>query len=457
MPPNDKDGRIVDQVMLYSELRYLVEYEFPDGRNLKVAVKLPNILNYVSPRTLEDWNSKQYDAEEEEREKTELQLLKLKAERRRKKLKKESRASLPAKPASRKRKRTPVDEVSFKAKKSTTPVSGKNKAVGHPRGPGRRNEPEEIVTFTSPRQSQRSQQQPSLSAPSGGLANRTVLDTDSEDEDSVATDMALEHQLKGSQITRLNLQSSRSNSPPVSKRNTRSRSTSKPVTSSREETRSPSPSVLKSTPHRRYRRVFSSVLPGSAVAATSSRQALKEYEDLERKNAKRQSIADKYSLARKSSQSQMFQEAHDGLGGQSGGLAQAATEDEETDEPEEEEEEDDEAGKEEEEEYEVHQILSDEIRLNEKGEEVIWYLIDWVGDWPNSWEPEENVGTVAIEVYNATKRKKRDRIGRAGSGNGNGYDSSPNSLFVSETGKGKGKDAQRGQVIDDDDDDDDED
>lgn len=50
---------------------------------------------------------------------------------------------------------------------------------------------EEEASFTSPKQSQHSQQQPSLCV--GGLANGTILDSDIEDEDSIATEMQLEY------------------------------------------------------------------------------------------------------------------------------------------------------------------------------------------------------------------------------------------------------------------------
>ena len=454
MPANDKDGFIAAEVMLDSELRYVVEYE--QQRHLRVGVRLPNILNWVSPRALEKWNSEKYDAEVREEEERELPLLKAKEERRKKRLEKLSRAGLPAETKSRKRKRRPFNEAPFRVKRTTTPESGVKKAVGHSRGPASRNQlVGEEVTFTSPRQSQHSQRQPSLSAPGGGLANRTVLDSDS-DEDSMATDMTLEYKLQGGQIPRTHIQSSRSNSPPVnSKRNRRSRSTSYPVNTSQEESRSVSPSAPKITPRRRDHNLPSSLLSGkSAVAATSSREALEVYEDLERKNSKEsQTIAEKYSYTRKHSQSTSFQGAHIGLAGPSRGIATVATEDEETDEPKEEQEED-QPGKEEPE-YEIHQILKDEIRFTKDGKQEMWYLIDWVGNWDNTWEPAENIAHGAIIEYQETKRKTQGRSWGSAPGDGEGND--PDLLFFSERGKGKGEEAMRGEVIDDDDDYDDDD
>jgi hypothetical protein len=453
MPPNDKDGYIIDQVMLYSELRYIVGYR--ETPTLRVAVKLPNILKWVSQRTLEEWHKNKYDSEVREEEERELPLLEAKDEKRRKKMEKLEKLrgiGLPAETKSRKRKRAPFYERPVKVKKAINPVLGVNKSPGRPRGPGSRNQPvEEEVTFKSPKQSQHSQQQPSLSAPGGGLANRTVLDTDSEDDD---TELALEYQLKGDRIPRSNVESSRSNSPPTnSKRNTRSRSGSKHANTSREESRSPSVSTVQTIQRQRSHNQPSVSTSKGAVASISSREALQVYEDLERKNGKRpQSLIEKYSHTKNKPKPDTFKGAHSRLPPPSRGLAQLDTEDEGIDEPEEEN-----KTAEEETEYEVRQILDHELRYKPDGTPDTWYLIQWVGDWDNTMEPEENVGRGAIDEYEAKQRKKRKRF--RGTASGDGDDSDPDSLFVSD-GKGKGKKVQPGQLIDegeneDDDDDDD--
>lgn len=434
--------------MLYSELRYLVGYE--KQPHLRVGVKPGNILNWVSPRAFEEYHSNKYEAAERARVESELPLIEAKEERKRKRIEKLSRAGVPTKTHSRKRKRTPIDvnEVAFKGGKAAT--YGSSKKVGGSPGPGRRHQPvEEEVSFTSPKQSQHSQQQPSLCA--GGIANRTILDSDSEDEDSMTTETQLEYQLKGDRLPPSNIQTSRSTStsPPLSsKRNTRSRSASKPIDTSREE--SPSISEPTSSQRRRTRHLPTTILSGkTAVAATSSREALKVYEDLERKNRKPQTIADKYSYTRRNSQSQTFKGAHVGLD-RARGLAQVAAEDEETDEPEEE------AEEEAEPEYEVKCILDDKIMLGKDNMEEVWYLIKWVGEWEDTWEPAENVGPGAIQEY---EREKRRRKGsgreRGGTGDRNrAEESDEDSLFASERkGSGKGKEVMRGQVIDDYDDD----
>lgn len=44
-------------------------------------------------------------------------------------------------------------------------------------------------------------------------------------------------------------------------------------------------------------------------------------------------------------------------------------------------------------EYNVDRILDVETRVV-KGESVRYYLIQWEGDWDNTWEPQQNVGYV---------------------------------------------------------------
>ena len=476
MPPHDKDGYIIEQVMLYSEWRYIVG--FHDIPNLRVGVRLPNILRWVSARELEKWNTNKYDAEVQEEEERELPLLEAKEERKNKRLEKLAKIGLSGETKSRKRKRTPVEEAPLKLKKAVTYTLGK-KSHGRPRGPGSRNQPVEAeITFKSPKQSQHSQQQQSLSAPGGGLANRTVLDTDSEDE---VTEIALQYQLLGRRIPQSNMQSSRSNSPPPtnSKPTSRSRSTSIPADTSRQESESPSVSAP--------RQKRPAILPPhkGTVAAISSREALKVYEKLERTSKKKeiqpiahfdqdglqeerkqvrketrrpsnneqpQTLSDKYSYTKNKPRPRMFQGAHSCLPPPTRGVTQVGIEEEETDEPIEEDqvtEEDTEP------EYEMKQILKHDVRRTDDGKPDIWYLIDWVGEWDNTWEPAENVDQGAIDEYEA-KRKKKKRF--RGGATWDGNDSDSDSLFVSEgIAGGKGKQIQRvnpGQVIDVDEDDD---
>ena len=466
MPPNDKDGYIVEEAEVFGKLCYIVKYD--DDSNLQVAVKLPNILEWVSRRALDDYHTNEYDTAVQEEEERELPRLQAKEEARKKRDKKMARLELAVETNSRKRKRSTLVSTPVKAMKKLTSRQGEKGASGRLRGPGSRNMPvEQVVTFKSPKQSQHSQQQPSLSAPGGGLANRTVLDTDTEDED---TEMAVGFQLNGGRIPESNLQSSRSNSPPANfKRTFRSRSTSKLVDTSREESRSPPapilppkrahnpPSLLPSKgavatmssrqapilPPKRTQNPPSLLPSKGAVATMSSRQALKDLEGLERKNENKPlTIFEKYSHTKQKIPPGTFKGAHAHLP-PSQGLAQVDPEEEDFDEPEPEEE-----AADEELEYEVDQILAHEIRFHD-GRPDIWYKIQWVGEWDDTWEPEENVSYGAIEDYKA--RVNDTKRFRGGDGN----DSDPDSLFVSDV-KGKGRALQPGQVVDDDGVDDDE-
>ena len=53
MPAHDKDGIIQGEVKMDKKLKYIVGYE--KHPYLRVSVKPQNILDWVSPRTLEDW------------------------------------------------------------------------------------------------------------------------------------------------------------------------------------------------------------------------------------------------------------------------------------------------------------------------------------------------------------------------------------------------------------------
>ena len=423
MPADDKDGYIVGHVELHRKPHYIVGYQ--EQPHLRVCVRLQNILKWVSPRALEKWETEKYDADEAERERIELPRIRAKEERHRKK-QMQSRVDATTQSISRKRKRhLSPDPAPFKMKQAGTPGSGTRK-VGRPRGPASRNQPveeEEEVTFKSPRQSRHSQQQPSLTAPGHVLANRTVLDTDSEDELSMDPGIAIEQQLNDDQT-------------------------------SRDESRDVSLSGFENSQRHRPHDHSSPSRPGEgAVVATSSREALKLYQDLERKPSKRPlTLAEKYSLTKSQSQSITFEGSHIGLAVPSRSLAQAAVEDEDTDSPEE----DEDQLAESEPEYEVNKIIRHETRYSEDGKPEEWYLINWVGDWDDTWEPAENIGEGAIADYKEMrKRTKRFR----GSAPGDGEDDDPDSLFVSQMMEvtKKAREVSRGQIVDDDDNDDDDD
>jgi len=47
------------------------------------------------------------------------------------------------------------------------------------------------------------------------------------------------------------------------------------------------------------------------------------------------------------------------------------------------------------------------MEKNKKGKMTKFYYITWEGDYENSWEPEAQVGTAAIDLYEAKLKKKQ--------------------------------------------------
>jgi hypothetical protein len=384
MPAHDKDGIIQGETKMHNQLMYIITYE--DHPYLRVSVKPQNILEWVSPRTFEEWEfaktQAEYQAEEDEL------LPKIAARERRKKLKEQGAKSHgiegPKKTWSRKRKRPPTPEPPSRA-------SRKRRGVD--------TEDEESVGI-NPRR-------PSLSTPvkQHGLADMLDLDDSEDEEDSFAEDTAelLDHQLNGTprgrsklalEVTRLAttspepqpLKVQKPKKPPVPRFNLR-------------ETRS---SSISSTPGGKDRETRSSSTsrPSSrqdSVAATSSRQARAIYEKLERKSqAKAGLLTETYSYSGKpptSSQRQAAANASARQKSETPKRKKSAT-------PKPVEEDDGE--------YEVDSILADEYRKNKKGKYDLYYLIKWVGDWANTWEPAHNVGVEAIAEYQAKKATEKE-------------------------------------------------
>jgi hypothetical protein len=54
--------------------------------------------------------------------------------------------------------------------------------------------------------------------------------------------------------------------------------------------------------------------------------------------------------------------------------------------------------------WQIHGLLDDEMRLV-NGDLIHYYLVDWVGDWDPTWEPETNVSSTAVKAY---LKKQRD-------------------------------------------------
>ncbi|KIN03901.1 hypothetical protein OIDMADRAFT_18091 [Oidiodendron maius Zn] len=88
------------------------------------------------------------------------------------------------------------------------------------------------------------------------------------------------------------------------------------------------------------------------------------------------------------------------------------------------------------------------------GKLVLYYLIDWVGEYDNTWEPAKNVSEAAIADFMEKRRMQqasRQPSGYAESDADRGYTPRGSRIGGSNNGKGKTKKPWRGQVIDDDD------
>lgn len=431
MPTHDKDGLIEGLIQIHKKPMYIVTYE--EHPYLRVSVKPQNILDWVSPRTLEDWEFAKTQAEDKEL-RDEL-LPKIAARERRRRLK-EQRGSVtasrvkeaPQGTKSRKRKRTPSPEGEIRTKSLSASGMGMS-AMTPPSGPGRRHnqvddEEEQEAVYTAPRR-------PSLSTPVSQRGFADVMDYESEDEDSLAEEAAqLEHQLNGTPLrgSKLAIEITRSETSTPEAQPPKIQKMKKPPVPAfnQRETRSGS---ISSTPDARRRETRSSSASGpshrDSVAATSSREARAIYEKLERK-AKAGTLTEKYSYSGKKP-SKSTQQAVSMSSTQKTSTPQrkqsAAPKPAEEDD---------------EEEYEVDAILADEYRINKKGKHILYYLIKWVGKWPNSWEPEENVGTDAIAEYREKKKIEQEKIDRSMNLDG-ATSSGGEGMLIDRKGKGKAR------------------
>ena len=449
MPPHNKDGFIIDKVQFKWQLRYLVGYE--EYPQLKVSVQPENILDWVSRHALEEWEANRYEEEERRREEEELPLILAKEERRRKRIEAMSRAAKGADGRKLKRKQPTDDDVT--PTKTGRPV--KLGRVGRPsnladhgsRRSSARYQPDDETLFTPPRPSQRSQrsQQPSLSTPSHIFDSSIMIDTESIDEGSIDTDMAIDLQLGITDTA----QPSRSTSESANMLGRRTRSTSNSNTGypSGEEDRM----AALTRPQR-----HASILPGqSAVAATSSREVLRIYEDLERKNksAARPLLRETQSpLKRRSSlfSSYSYNPPSNVSNPAESSSLRSKTSSQEADSNSEQE---DLENDEDETEYEIHEILGEEMR-EVNGKLVLYYLIDWVGEYDNTWEPAKNVSEAAIADFMEKRRMQqasRQPSGYAESDAEREYTPRGSRTGGRNNGKGKTKMPWRGQVVDDDD------
>jgi hypothetical protein len=471
MPVHDKDGIILDLVQLDNLPRYLVGYE--DKPHLRVAVKLQNILSWVSPLTLENWEYEQLKLRQKQIEDKVLPRIKAREER------KKQKAKLAVKSRAkgghfgtrkRKRRTAPIE-----------PDLGENIAPGmgmmptaSVSGPARRNQPvEEEPSFTSPKIKQ--SQRPSLagSHKPQGLADLLDIDSDEDEDDN---DLALEAQLNaGFAASSNDLYSGTASPEPPHKKQFRA-----PTSRLREQGLSTSSASTSDTDTKRRRSERN-----ASVAVTSSREALNIYEDLERKSKSNQNTPQKPKSYFQEKYSSTFQQKHSASGSSKVFKSPFSNEKASSSRPQKDPSPEPAPGDEEmppteddDQEYEVECILDDETRKLADGSRKKFYLIKWVGGWDKTWEPSENVGTDAVVDYK--DRKKAGEVGVADTKKGKGkatskavaddndvemtgawndIESDQDELFV---GGGKGLEAgmgleiqgqPRGEVVDDDSDD----
>lgn len=366
---NNTNGYILAQFENHGHPRYIVSYQ--DKPYLRVSVAPENILNWVSPRTFEEYEYKQ----------TQLRAGngkgKAKADPSQQifEPRDEENSKQKGKPG-RKRKHAVMEEGDGPSKRLMGPPS----RIGRPR------KSVEEPVFVSP-------QRPTLTSPSKQRGLADMVDTESEEDEELPTDIAIEAQLNRTMATRPRSRLGRDvsmseNSSPEPSRSSSKKCTAKqglepaptrdPRSSSGQTRGSLSRSGSVSTTSNEAKRQRRSARNDS-VATTSSREARIVHDDLERRNKKSPSKSfDQYSFLAKHKKKE-----------------KPAPEPE----PDEEDEEDEGEG-----EFEVREIVEDEVlKVGKKQKPVTYYRIRWVGDWDLTREPAGNVGSEAIAEY---KRKK---------------------------------------------------
>ncbi|KAG4435995.1 hypothetical protein IFR05_008537 [Cadophora sp. M221] len=391
MPSHDKDGLIVASFDVNHHPRYVVSWEHTPYLRMSVAPE--NILNYVSPRTFEEF-------EFQETLRREGRMGNGKSSKGAKNVSEARDVSGPkqkGKPG-RKRKHALVEAYDDNgAVKSSRP----RVMVGPTSRVAQKSIEEPEPVFSSP-------QRPTLSSPSKqrGLADM-VESEESEEDEELPTDIAIEAQLNSTMQSRprsrLNINVSQSPSPEPSSVGKGKKKAFSPTprdtrSSSRQLRDSLSRSASVSTGANEAKRQRRSIR-NESVATTSSLEAGKIYDALERKKSRSKTPSkESRPFKQYSSMAKKKKEVT------SSSLKAPAPDvgDEE-----------DELG---EEEYEVDAILDEtHYSVGKKIKHVItYYLIRWVGDWPLSWEPAGNVGQESIDEYEKKKMMGLIVAGEAG-------------------------------------------
>ncbi|KAH8815489.1 hypothetical protein F5884DRAFT_747029 [Xylogone sp. PMI_703] len=187
--PHDKEGMILDLVNVSGSPRYLVGYK---RGHSQVGVKPQNILDWVSSRTLEDWEFQQTNLREKQRLEEELPIIEAKEARRLQKLEKlaakkleKSRVKTEKTPRSRKRKHVlHTREDGFSLRRPSVP--GMGMLPQDPSPPAKRYRTAEDISVTSPRRRSEYEGQPSLSMPVPAVVEPIAIDTGSEEDEALA-------------------------------------------------------------------------------------------------------------------------------------------------------------------------------------------------------------------------------------------------------------------------------
>lgn len=400
-PAHDKDGIIVANFVVGNHPRYIVSYA--KQPHLRVSVAPENILDWVSPRTFEAYESEQTRLAEQ----AAFTQAKVKEDPGHGESRGEEEPKKKGKPG-RKRKHPIVAEEDAAIESSTSMDMVKPSPRGRPR-----KSIEAAPVFVLP-------QKPTLTSPSKqrGLAVMVQSETDEEEEyDEEPTELAIEAQLQSTMTRRRSRPATEvsSTSPEPAEiikplkaslkqgsvgASSKSRSVSRQIDSSR-QSRDVSMSSGTGNDTKRQRRPTRD----DSVASISSRQVQSVFKEIEQEKARRSKSATS-SQSQKSSRPNKLKspskiEPSSFYAPSSSVPRSTPKQKKKGPSPEPAEEEDHEV------EYEIDEIVADDVRTEGKrGKTVVYYLIKWIGDYPNSWEPFENVGEDAIEEYQEKKRRR---------------------------------------------------
>ncbi|KAL2072630.1 hypothetical protein VTL71DRAFT_11973 [Oculimacula yallundae] len=396
MPTHEKDGIIVASFEVNHQIVYVVSWE--KTPYLRMTARPETVLDYVSHRTFEEYEYQQ-TLEREGRGPGQGKLTK---GGKGSGARDESQPKKKGKPG-RKRKHALVEpEDESGAAESPRPMA----AIGPTSRVARPSIEEPEPVFTSP-------QRPTLMSPSKQRGLAELMESEeSEEEEELPTDIAIEAQLGNTMQphprSTLSNKVVLSPSPePSSVSKGKQKAFSPPSRGTRGSSRqvrdSFSRSVSVSTSANEAKRQRRSLRDTSA-ATSSSLETGKTQGNL--RNSKSRSNTPLKKTPKKASHfeqySSMAKNKKEAISAtQPAAPPQAQCEEEED------------LG---EDEYEVEAILDEtQVSVGKKSKKVMtYYLIKWVGNWPLSWEPAENVGAESIEEYESKKHMGLIVVGEAG-------------------------------------------